>query len=359
MPAPQRRGAWGTVESVLDDLLLIRDAGGLAASGADRVEATLRLSGIVGTATQVDVAECRALITKHIGKVVMAYNAVHRGDPVATAAADSAETILLQPLGSTKTAAGIRRDAIGRHESHIQPDSLRKRELPVLVAIADSVFADLTQGVADEDDPLSVLQLLNLLKPFTELADTAVTYAVELLMKRAALNNEELVADGLAHAIWAVAQLGVLPVYALDRLEQIGETDVAHSMIGYALHAMISVPFQREPRDMDQLATAIQPGEEPEGFYERLLATPIMRPVVQRFIEWLGTHDPQTCQVDSNDVMVGYCRPHYYAAICEGFEGIAEEWASGVFQREAEAGLAALQAAGVSPPSSVRKVGKD
>lgn len=349
MPAPQRRGAWGTVESVLDDLLLIRDAGGLALVGADRVAATLRLREITTDPTEADVRACRDLIDRHLGQVVMAYKAVHRGDPVATAAAESVEAIFRQPVGSTKTAIAIRRAALTEHKAHIQPDSLRKRELPVLRAIADAVFAELTQGNETEDDPLNTLQILNLLKPFAEVAETAVTHAVELLVKRAALNNERMVDTGFAYAIWAVAQLGVLPVYAMDRLEQIGQIDVAHSMIGYSLQAMIAVPFQRDPRDMDQLATAIQPGEDPEGFYVRLLATPVMRPVVQRFIEWLGAHDPQICQFDSNDVMVGYCSPHYYASICESFVDMADNWASGDFQREAQADLAALLGAAHAP----------
>lgn len=354
MAPPRRRGAWGSVESIVDDLLLVRDAGGLELAGADRLQATLRLRGSTDGVRDTDIVACRQLLAQHLRQAAAAYRAVHRGDPVANAAADALEAILLQAADATRTAAAIRREALQRHHCQLQPDSLRKRETAVIWAVAESIHAALSRPHSD-DEPVTALQLLNLLKPFAELADTAVTNAVELLTKRAALRDEALVDSGLAHAIWAVAQLGVLPVYALDRLEQLGQTDLAHSMLGYTLHAMITVPFQREPRDMDQLATAIQPGEDPVGFYQRLLRTPVMRPVVQRFAEWLGSHDTQTCQVNSNDVMIGYCSPHYYGAICEGFVDMAGNWATGGFQRDVEADHAALTAAARRPPAKRRR----
>jgi hypothetical protein len=345
MPAPRRQADLGTVGSVVDDLLLARDAGGIQLAGADRLAATMALRGVGAEPTAQQVADCRDFLRVHVERSSTAYAAVHRGEPVETAAVDSVVAILLQPATATRTATAIRREALQRYGCAIQPDSLRKRELPILQAIAEAVYDELTQS-SRGDGEVSVLQLLTLLKPYAEMADTAVSYATDLLMRRAALDDDSLVDQGIGYAIWAVAQLGVLPVYGMQRLEMVGATDMAHNALGYLLHAMITVPFQRDPDDIQQLATAVRVGEDPQPFYERLLATPLMRPVVQRFVEWLAEHQPKKCQVDSNDVMVGYCGPHYYAAICESLADATADWASGAFQEEMSRGAETLLSVG-------------
>ena len=59
-----------------------------------------------------------------------------------------------------------------------------------------------------------------------------------------------------------------------------------------------------------------------------------MRPVVERFVSWISTHDPKVCLFDSNDVLIGYCGPHYYSVLCEQLADAADEYATGGLQRD-------------------------
>lgn len=185
----------------------------------------------------------------------------------------------------------------------------------------------------------SVMQVL---RPYAELASLSFEAAAKLFSQRAALHDDEILYQAVAHATWAVAQFGVLPVYGLQRLHAMGIDDLSDQAIEYLLEALIRVPFTQQPDDLNQLATAIQLGESAENFYDRLLATPVMRPVLERFVVWLASHDPKVCLADSNDVMVGYCSPHYYAALCEFFADAAEDYSSGEFSRDMEAMLRAI-----------------
>jgi len=51
-------------------------------------------------------------------------------------------------------------------------------------------------------------------------------------------------------------------------------------------------------------------------------------------VRWLASHDPTVCQWDKNDVMIGYCGPHYYASLCEDFPGLIGDYESGSLHRE-------------------------
>jgi hypothetical protein len=336
--------------------MLARDAGGLAQAGAERLEGTLRLMSGSQMPTAADITTCRGLIERHVTQSCAAHAALNRGNAAAAAAAESLRDILLREPDATTTAVGLRRAALVRYKSSIKPDSLRKREQPIMEAIAQSVYDELGQR-ENKELMNTTLDVLNLLKPFAELAASTVSYAADLFSKRAALQDDTLIDQGIAYAIWAVAQLGVMPVYGLQRIELMGQDDMAHTMLTYTLHALITVPFTREPDDMNQLATAIRIGEEPEQFYNRLLATPIMRPVVQRFLEWLASHDPKVCLFDSNDVVVGYCSPHYYVSVCEFFIDAADDWASGELQNEMNLGAQSmLQAAQLRAQSVAQRL---
>ncbi len=168
--------------------------------------------------------------------------------------------------------------------------------------------------------------------------------AARLFSQRAALEDNTILGRAVAHAIWAVAQSVFLPVYGLDRLRAMGIAQFIEQSIEYLLDG-IQVPFVSQPDDIYQLLTAIQLGEEPETFYTRLLATPMMRPVVERFVVWVASHDPKVCLYDSNDGMVGYCKPHYYVALRECLVYAQDDWASGAYHKEAEDLLVALSLA--------------
>jgi hypothetical protein len=113
--------------------------------------------------------------------------------------------------------------------------------------------------------------------------------------------------------------------------------------VAYLLEGLIRVPFAEEPDDLNQLATAVQYGETAEQFYDRLLRTPVMEPVVERFVLWLSRHDPKVCLYDSNDVMVSYCSPHYYVAMCETFYEAAHDYVSGALNTEFQRMFSALR----------------
>lgn len=340
MAAPKRRGELGTEKSVLDDLLLARDTVGFARCGADRLQATLFLL-YGGAEWSIDqVAEARQRLATETERSCSAFAVLHRGDACAQAAAASLRSILLQNPDDRATAALLRRRAREAHGCYLADDSLRKREMPIMQLIASKLYQALTTRQAEllptKD---SIFQVL---KPYAELAAFSVENAAKLFSQRAALHDDDVLYVSVAHAMWAVSQFGVLPVYALQRLNMMGIHEVLDDAIVFLLDGLIHIPFTEEPDDLDQLATAIQLDESAENFYDRLLATPVMRPVVERFVMWLASHDPKTCLFDSNDVMVGYCSPHYYVALCEFFTDAADEYPSGEMRQELEGVLSAM-----------------
>lgn len=325
---------------MLDDLLLARDAGGVARCGADRLQATLFL--LYGrTEWGVDqVEEARGRLMAEVERSCSVFAVLHRGDACAQAAATSLRDILLQEPGGRQTAAALRRRARETHGCHLADDSLRKREQPVMELAAANLYQSLTTRQTELLPTRD--SIMQVLRPYAELASLSVEAAAKLFSQRAALHDDEMLYEAVASAVWAVAQFGVLPVYALQRLDAMGIDDLTDQAVEYLLEGLIRIPFIQEPDDLNHLATAIQLGESAEGFYDRLLATPVMRPVIERFVLWLASHDPNVCLFDSNDVMVGYCSPHYYAALCESFADAAEDYSSGEFTREMEAMLKAV-----------------
>ena len=340
VPRPRRRGELGSLQSLLDDLVLARDAGGLEHCGADRLQGTLYLKFGGQTWTLAEVAEARETLRGHVERGCSAYEAVNRGDACAMAAATSLRTILLRETSDRRPLNTIRRQAREAHRCAIADDSLRKREQPILELIAEQAYAALAE--ANDDLMPNREAVVQLLRPYAELAALNVADAAKKFSQRAALHDDRIFYRAIAHAVWAIAQFGVLPLYGLQRLEAMGRGDVTDAALGYLLEGIISVPFREQPDDLNQLATAIQLGEDPEPFYDRLVVTPVMRPVVQRLVNWLGSHDPKVCLYDSNDVMVGYCGPHYYVALCESWADAAENLASGEFSRDMEAMLRAM-----------------
>ncbi|MFL6137359.1 MAG: hypothetical protein ACJ74O_06100 [Frankiaceae bacterium] len=338
MPAPKRRGELGTEQAVLDDLVLARDAGGLARCGADRLRGTLYLL-YGGSDWHVEqVEEARVRLASEVRLACADYGALHRGDPCAQAASASLSAILLQEPPEEQPAVVLRRRAREAHGCYLADDSLRKREQPIMRLIAKNAYG----GLTGQQRELMVSRdaVMQVLRPFAELAAHHVEVATKFFSRRAALHDDSYLWRATAEAIWAIAQFGVLPVYGLQRLEAMGARrggDLTDISIIWLLEGIISVPFDREPGDLEQLATAIQPGEDPEGFCDRLLLTPVMRPVVRRLITWLASHDPKVCLYDSNDVMIGYCGPHYYVALCESWVDAANDYASGELTRDLEA----------------------
>jgi hypothetical protein len=332
MPPPRRRAPLDTQESVLEDLLLARDMVGLARCGADRLQGTLSLMFGSHSWSDALVLGAREFLSSAVERSSAAFATLHPGDACAQAAAESVRNILLQPGDGRLTANALRRQARERHGCQIADDSLRKREQPVLEMISKTVFSELKARLVTEMPTYQAV--LETLKPFADVASGAVALAAKRFSQRAALQDDSILPHSVAVAIWAVAQLGVLPVYGLQRLQAMGVTRLDDAGIEYLLLGIIQVPFVEEPNDLNELATAIRPGEDPDEFYNRLRATPVMRPVVERFVAWVSTHDPKKCLVDSNDVMIGYCRPHYYAVLCEQLAEAADEYGSGELQRD-------------------------
>jgi hypothetical protein len=341
MAAPKRRAEWNTEASVLEDLRLARDAGGIDRAGADRLAGSLRLRHGSNGASPDQLVATRTWLKQHVGNGAAAYRVMHQGDAVALAAAESAESILLREANDRRTAASLRKTAVEHHQCFIAVDSLRKREFAVLTVMAKSAFA----AVEPKGELfVTVDGMLRLLRPFAELAALNVDDAAKKFSQRAALQDDQILVRAVEHAIWAVANFGALPVYGLDRLRAFGITSFADQSIEYLLDGIIKVPFVAQPDDIMQLATATQLGEDARTFYGRLLATPVMAPVVQRFIIWLASHDPRSCHYYNNDVMVGYCAPHYYVALCESFVSIQDD----SYDRFRDEMLEAVTALGVS-----------
>lgn len=334
MPPPRRTAAFGTEAAVLDDLLLARDAGGLARCGADRLEGTLRLLFEGDSWEVAQVVKARQHLADQVERTCSAFAVLHRGDPCAAAAATSLRDILLQAADSTVTAKALRGRAREQHGCHLADDSLRKREVPILRDLARNAYQAARTGPKEEDLLPTKDSILQFLSPYAELAAITVTTATDLFAKRAALADESKLYQAVAGAIWAVAQLGVLPVYGLQRLQALGIRNITDQSIEYLLDGLIHVPFVVEPDDLNQLSTAIQLGESATEFYDRLYVTPIMRPVLERFVTWLASHDPKVCLYASNDVMIGYCGPHYYASLSESLVDAAENYASGEFSSD-------------------------
>ncbi len=326
---------------MLDDLVLARDAGGLARAGADRVTGTLHLLVGQGPWPAAAVVQARETLLSAVERASAAHVALNASDPCATAAADSVLAIMSQAADSKQTAAVLRREARQAHGCHMADDSLRKREHSVLRAAAHLVFSALQARTVEElPDYQSILEFLS---PFAELASDAVAAAADIFSKRAALPNDAYLRSAVAAAVWAVAQFGTFPVYALERLRVMSTGDFADESIEWLLAGIIEIPFQAEPNDLGSLATATRLEEEPEVFYQRLLDTPVMRPVVERFVNWLSTHDPRTCRHAENDVMIGYCGPHYYSALCEALADMPADYLDGSWREEVRGVLSALQ----------------
>jgi hypothetical protein len=343
MPPPQRTAALGTEASVLDDLLLARDAVGLARCGADKLAGTLRLLFGGDSWEVAQVVAARQHLADQVQRTCSAFAVLHRGDPCAAAAATSLRDILLQPANGTVTAAALRDRARKHHECQLAADSLRKRELPILQNLARNAYQAAHTAHTTEEDLLPTKDsILQFLSPFAELSALSVTTATDLFAKRAALADEAKLYQAVAAAIWAVARLGVLPVYGLQRLQALGIRNITDQSIEYLLDGLIHVPFVVEPDDLNQLSTAIQMNESATEFYDRLYVTPVMRPVLERFVTWLASHDPKVCLYASNDVMIGYCGPHYYASLCESLVDAAENYASGELTRDFEEQLSAI-----------------
>ena len=306
--------------------------------------------GIDWTAEQVQTARDRA--ANAVDRSCRAYALLHRGDPCSQAAAESLRAILNQDTISYQTAKAMRRAAREAHRCLAKDDTLRKREQPILELAAHNLFQELTEEQAELLP--SRESILNVLRPFAELAGLNVSRAAKLFSQRAALTDDDILYAAVAEALWAVAKLGVLPVYGLQRLEAMGIRDISDQAIEYLLAALIQVPFTEQPDDLNQLATAIRLNEEALPFFGRLTATPVMEPVVQRFVYWLARHDPKACLYDSNDVNIGYCGPHYYAAMCESWGSAAEDYASGEFSRDMQH---MLEAAGLGARGRKNVVG--
>lgn len=332
VPPPRRRGDNGSERSILDDVVQARDAVGIERCDTQRLQGTLYLLFGPEPWAAEQISSARERLRAEVERTCAAFVVMHRGDPCALAAADSLQSILLQPADGTATASALRRRAREARGCHLADDSLRKREAPIM----ESVAANLYQALSDREAELLPTKdsIVRFLKPYSELAALNVGRAAKLFSQRAALEDDNILYDAVAHAVWAVAQFGVLPLYGLQRLEALGITNLGDQVLEYMLAGIIQVPFTQVPDDINQLATATQLGEEAEPFYDRLLATPVMRPVVERFVTWLAGHDPKICLYDSNDVMVGYCGPHYYVSLCQEFADAAEEYPSGELTKD-------------------------
>lgn len=325
---------------MLDDLALIRDAGGLNWAGADRLQGVLFLLYGGTEWSEAQIVAARDRIATATTQTCLAHAVLHRGQVCEQAAAISLETILTQEPDSFRTLRAIRSAALLDQGCHLEADSLRKRELPIMRRIAAALYASL-QG-EQQELLLNKDSIMSVLRPYADLAGDSVALAAKLFSQRAALANEDPLYKAVSSAIWAVASFGVLPLYGLQRMEALGVSDITDETIVYLLVAIAKVPFTVVPDDLNQLATAIQLGESSTEFYDRLLRTPVMLPVVRRFVEWLTTHDPKVCLYDSNDVIVGYCGPHYYAAMCDSFVDAANDYSSGALGRDLEAMLDGL-----------------
>lgn len=316
MAPPKRRAALGTEASILEDLVLARDAVGLAAASATRLAGTLiLLYGPVDWSAE-RVERVREVLARHARRICFGYEQEHSGDPCAVAAANSVRSILLQPPGGRLSALSIRRDARSQAGGcFIADDSLRKREAPVLAAIARSVYEDLRERPPEELP--TVEAAYELMKPYAALAGQAVEHAVDLFNRQAEIDDKEILVNAAAYAIWGITQTGVFPVYAQQVAVALPRSTEL-SMVDQLVVLLTSAPFQGRDEDALALVRAVQDKEQPGEFLERLMNSGETEDVVRRLAQWLDSCT-QSCTYFRSDRALGYCAPHYYVALCEAF----------------------------------------
>src|SRR3954470_6770023 len=180
MPPPRRTAPAGTVEATLEDLIFARDAGGLVRADEQRLAATIQLLGLSPSTEALHEARelLLAATERTCARIVEAADA----SPELLAACQSVRTILLQPVDEPVLASVARREAIAKQRCFMQPDSLRKRELPVLKAIAETVM-EIARKRRPEDLP-EAEGLLERMAPTAALLAESMTAAIEHLAIR-------------------------------------------------------------------------------------------------------------------------------------------------------------------------------
>lgn len=298
----------------MDDLVLARDAVGLASANSDRLAGTLTLLyGTVDWATGW-IEHARQVLARHTREVCGSIDENSAVDSCTVAAARSVSAILLQPADRSLSALAIRRRERTEVGCYIADDSLRKRETPVLRAIAHAAYEEMRGRPADELPTGEAAY--QLMCPFVEAASDAVSAAVDAFNRQTEV-DEDTVVNAAADAIWAIAYVCVLPIYAGPVQSALPRT-AERTVLDQLVTLLVFAPFGAREDDPEALVRALRQEEAPQAYVERMVETAETREIVRHLERWLNSCD-QSCMYFRSDKPLGYCPPHYYVAVCQAF----------------------------------------
>jgi hypothetical protein len=343
MAPPKRRAKPGSAAAIREDLVFARDAGGLDRAGIDRLAATIGLVGHADPANALEAA--RELLAAHTERVCLLYEQLNVEEPCAVAAARSVRAILLQPFGASLPAAIARRQALQDVGCYMLPDSLRKREGPVLALIASSALQQLQERPPRQLPAPEAL--LERMAPIADLLREAMEATVETLVLQDELDDASAIPRLLDYTLWSLGELLVWPRATYEALRALPERPFEYWVLEQECLSLLILPFEAEPEDSVALLKAWQASESHDGFYSALATVPDTAAMAGRLVGWLSSCTTD-CAFHRSFRLLNMCPPHRYVALLDDFVDAVGHLRSGVYGRELQQLLGPLFSDGSS-----------
>jgi hypothetical protein len=329
MAPPRRLAELGTAEAIAEDLGFARDAGGLVRAGADRLAATVALTGEMDEVAALDAA--RELLRACTQRICARIEQTEDAEPERVAAARSVRAILLQPADEPIAAKAARQRALERTGCFMAPDSLRKREGPVLRAIASLAWEEANKR-GPQDLPTAE-GLLERLAQAAVILRTAVEPLIEMLVVRAEYLDEEKLTWLLDHTYWALGELLIWPRAAYDELRAMPDRPIEYWVLEQECLTLLVLPFEAEPADAVTLMNARLAAPEPGGFFNSVMVNSVSCDVGQRLLGWLESCT-DSCKYHRSHKIALMCGPHQYLCLLDDLVDAVKHLRSGEYGRE-------------------------
>jgi len=337
MPPPRRTAPPGTAEAILEDLIFARDAGGMVRADEQRLAGTIQLLGL--SPSNEALHEARELLSAATERTCAHIAEAPDASAELLAACHSVRTILLQRVDEPVLASTARREAIAKYRCFMQPDSLRKRELPVLKAIAEKVM-EIGRNRKPEDLP-EAEGLLERMAPTAALLAESMTTAIEHLAIRTQLDDDAPVVRALDYTYWLLSELLIWPQAASEAIRAIPNRPIEYSILEQECLAILVMPFEADPANLSVLFAARDQHPGYEGFSQHLAEMENGAVAARRLEAWL-CGCTEGCAFHRSLTVAAMCLAHQYVALLEDFVDAVHHLRSGEYGAEVRRLLAPL-----------------
>lgn len=342
VPPPRRHAELESPDGIREDLHFARDAGGLAHTGADQLQATTA-NVVAAGLTRREVAHNRAreILIAHVARYCRLAIEASADDPCAKAAAQSTRDVLLQAKDHREKVAAIRRRSLRTNSCTISLDALRKREDVILREIAAAVWEDLEarkEGLGPQTPEQVVLMMIPIVKDIHY-------YLFELLLRlypTDAIQFDDTMANLTEKVIHGIAEVQWFARTYLAVLER-PKAKWSQIDLVFASHAngILLTPFFSDA-GRDAVAEVFLQYQRREEFTDALMARADFEELAGRIVGWLSSCH-SNCAFHRTRSFALLCEPHLLVYYFELFLESADEVFSGEIARDMHEALGTLQ----------------